>query len=49
MHRIRPVEHNIARTLCILLLLFAPIVNALAQIPAHSPGEDARYPKAFQT
>ena len=45
MHRIRPVEHNIARTLFILLLVFAPIVNGLAQIPAHNPGDASRTPK----
>jgi len=45
MLRIRPIEHAIARTLCILLLVCLPIVIALAQIPAQSPGDAARTPK----
>ncbi|MGP0018415.1 MAG: tetratricopeptide repeat protein [Candidatus Sulfotelmatobacter sp.] len=45
MLRICPIEHAIARTLCILLIVCLPIVNALAQIPAQSPGDASRTPK----
>jgi tetratricopeptide (TPR) repeat protein len=46
MFRIRPIEHAIARTLCILLLVCLPVVMAVAQIPANGgPGGAARIPK----
>lgn len=45
MLRLSPIEHAIARTLCILLLVCLPMVIAVAQIPAQSPGDAARTPK----
>lgn len=39
-----PIEHGSARGLCILLLVFVPIVNALAQIPPNAPGAATRNP-----
>jgi tetratricopeptide (TPR) repeat protein len=45
MLRLRPIEHPIARTLSILLLVCLPMVMAVAQIPAQSPGDAARTPK----
>jgi tetratricopeptide (TPR) repeat protein len=45
MCRFCPIEHSVARALCIPLVVCALIASALAQIPAHSPGDASRDPK----
>jgi len=45
MRRICPTPPTIARTLCLLLLVCVPLVNAFGQIPANGPGQAARDPK----
>ena len=44
MLRTRRIEHTTARSLCILLLMCAPSVNLLAQIPPNAPGKMTRNP-----
>ncbi len=45
MLRVRHIVHIITRSLSILLVVCALIVNVLAQIPANGPGELTRNPK----